>query len=127
MLHITTFLGESAVHGIGLFAGEDIAKDTLIYEPSPDIDLMLDQQSFEKLRTEEKAHIQHYGFFDHYTQRWTLAFDDIRFCNHSLQPNMKAFGAGKACKVIALRDIVAGEELTQNYEDFEKPLRKELQ
>lgn len=57
--------------------------------------------------------------------KWHLAFDDIRFCNHSKNGNVTISKNDTKYQLIAKRNINQGEEITQDYKEFEK-LRKEL-
>ena len=121
MFHIKTKLGESSIHGIGLFTDEDISEGDVIYVANLSIDLILSDDKFLSLSNDEKETIQNYGYFDKTLKKWHLSFDDVRFCNHALNANMTLRNG----KLIAKKDISKGEELTQNYSEFED-LRDEL-
>jgi len=122
MFYIRTSLKESPLHGIGLFSGENIAPWTKIYAPNPELDLFISPEKFLTLSNSDQETIQHYGYLDSKSGGgWHLAFDDIRFCNHSSRWNITL----KQGILYANRAIKAGEELTQNYEEFES-LRSEL-
>ena len=78
---------------------------------------MLTHEQFTKLDLAEQATILHYGYVDKRTGLYRLDHDDIRFVNDSNNPNV---GYDQITgQIVALRDISAGEELTQNYQDFE--------
>ncbi len=114
MFHVKVIVKESGVHGLGLFADEPIAQEQLVYTSNPDLDLVLSKAAFEMLAPEEQAHIAHYGFKDT-MGFWHLAHDDIRFCNHSKNGNVTLTEEG----IVATRDIDKGEELLQDYGEFE--------
>lgn len=122
MFHVRVELRQSAWHGIGLFAGEDISKGEKIYTENLSLDLLLSESEFSMLSDDEKKTIKHYGYFDKNKRKWHLAFDDIRFCNHSVDPNLIL----KDGSLVAKKDIKKDEELTQDYRDFEE-LRAELE
>lgn len=79
---------QSSVHGLGLFATEDIPSDTNM----------------------GITHIKHYDFENGYI-RTPLG----GFFNHSETPNTKAESSDDYIHLITLRDIKAGEELVANY------------
>lgn len=122
MFTVKIKLKESPIHGIGLFADEDIPKGKIIYLANPKLNLLLTQEEFSKLSSNEKETIQHYGYYDKIKKKWHLSFDDIRFCNHSFESNLTK----QNDKVITKRDIKKGDELTHNYKEFEDPLRNGL-
>ncbi len=119
MILIKYFLDKSDVHGIGLFARENIKKGTIIYVPNDLLDIKLSKEEFKKLSVFDQKIIKHYGFLN--SGVWHLAFDDIRFLNHSFNSNVTEVGG----KLIAKYDIAVGEELLQDYREFEE-LREEL-
>lgn len=119
MMHITYTLNKSTHHGIGLFADEDIPEGTLIYTPSPLLDVNLTQEQFDSLDEREKKELQWWGFFDEPSQKWHVDFDVTHFINHSYSGNITQDPAYTNAHLIANRDIKAGEELTQNYLEFE--------
>jgi len=115
----------SPVHGIGLFTQENITKGQVIYTPSPQFDLQISKEDFLQIDDLSRKHIMHYGFRDSHNI-WHLAFDNIRFCNHSKKPNIGKNLYVESYEIIALCNIKNGQELLQNFSDFENPLRKEL-
>ncbi|MFA4960445.1 MAG: SET domain-containing protein [Candidatus Pacearchaeota archaeon] len=119
MFHVKIKLSESKIHGIGLFANEDISKGKIVYSINEKLDLLLTEKNFLKLLDDEKCTIKHYGYFDKNRKIWHLSFDDIRFCNHSVNGNITI----EDNKLIAVRDIRKNKEITQNYGEFEE-LRK---
>ena len=121
MFYVKIKLQQSRIHGIGLFADEDISTGKAVYCGNPKLDLLLTDKEFLKLSVNEQGTIKHYGYFDKYLKKWHLAFDDIRFCNHSSDGNISL----KNNKLVAARNIKKGEEITQNYEEFEE-LRENL-
>lgn len=121
MFHVKIKLGISKINGIGLFADQDINKNELVYSFNDKLDLILSEEDFLKLSLDERNTISNYGYLDKNAKLWHLAFDDIRFCNHSLDGNINLTDS----QLLANRLIKKGEEITQNYEEFEV-LRPEL-
>ena len=83
MFHVKYKLKTSDLHGIGVFADEDIAKGTLIYTSSTLLDVNITNEEFETLSENEKQEIKYWGFWIESTQRWHVDFDVSRFINHS--------------------------------------------
>jgi uncharacterized protein len=115
MFHVKIKLSPSKIHGIGLFAEENIPKGKIVYSINKDLDLFLSNNEFQRLSEDEKRTIKHYGYFDKQLKKWHLCFDDIRFCNHDANGNIGL----KNDKLVAKTSIKEGEELTQNYCEFE--------
>jgi len=93
--------------GLGLFAADDIAKETRII-----------QYVGEKiLRTDRARHKGKYLFT--LNDKWTIdgkSRENIaRYVNHSCRPNAKSLTVGHKIWIIAKRKIRAGEEITFNY------------
>jgi uncharacterized cupin superfamily protein len=101
MFYVKVKLKESKIHGIGLFADEDIPKGKTVYSDNNKLDLFLSEKEFSSLADNEKNTIKHYGFFDKSVGKWHLNFDDMRFCNHSLDGNITL----RSSKLIAKKDI----------------------
>lgn len=119
MLHIKYKLNVSPLHGVGLFAAEPLKKGQLVYTPSPLLDVNLTQEQFDSLNDNEKREVQWWGFFDEPSQRWHVDFDVTHFINHSYQGTITQDPGHADAYLVAVRDIEVGEELTQNYLEFE--------
>lgn len=119
MIHITYKLKESGLHGIGLFTDQDISAGDLIYTASPLLDLNITQKQFDTLSKKEKSEILWWGFFDEPSQMWHVDFDVSKFINHSYNANLTQDDNHDEAYLVATKDIKNGEELTQNYLEFE--------
>lgn len=118
MLLVKTYLDRSAIAGIGLFAGEPIAKDTLLWKLS-DVDLVIHQRD---LDAQGLSELQRQFFESHAYKNgntYYLCIDDARFMNHSYEAN--TYDKGQA--TFAARDIAAGEEITSNYGNYDDSKR----
>ena len=118
-MHISYKLDRSPIHGIGLFTAEDVAKGQLIYTASPVIDMDITDDQFKSLSATEKKEIQYWGFFDEPSQCWHVDFDVSKFINHAYDGTVTQDERHDDAYLVATRDIKAGEELTQNYLEFE--------
>lgn len=119
MIHIKYKLDTSPRHGIGLFSDQDISNGELIYTPSPFLDVNLTQEQFDSLDEKEKQEMRWWGFFDEPSQKWHVDFDVTHFINHSYDGTVTQDPEHTDAYLVATRDIKKGEELTQNYLEFE--------
>lgn len=116
MLLVRTRLAPSAIHGLGVFAAEPIARGTEVWRFTPGFDLDLDPKALEALPAHAREWLLVYGYLDPRLQRFILCCDDARFINHGAAPNLRPDFAREPHGVdLALRDIAPGEELTVDY------------
>jgi len=118
MLLINAWVGPSEIHGFGLIAHQFIPKGTVVWKLEPGFDLVISEDEFKKLPLTGQKIVNHYGFFHPILERHVLCSDDDRFTNHSDTANVKFHGD----HAIAIRDIHEGEEITDNYTEFGKPI-----
>jgi len=111
----------SHINGIGLFTDENIEKGEKVLGSSPKLDLEVTQDRFDTLSENEKLTLKHYGYKAK-DNKWHLNFDDVRFLNHSDKPNITQSETNSSL-LIARRGIEKGEELTQDYREFEIDFR----
>ena len=119
MIHIKYKLDKSEKHGLGLFSDEDLKARQLVYTASPLLDVNITQQQFDSLSDEEKREIERWGFFDEPSQKWHVDFDVSKFINHSYDPTVTQDPNHEEAYLVTTRDVGVGEELTQNYLEFE--------
>jgi len=119
MIHIKYKLDKSDKHGVGLFTDEDLKKGQLVYTASPLLDIDITREQFDSLSHAEKKEVEWWGFFDEPSQKWHVDFDVSKFINHSYNPTVTQNPNHDEAYLITTRDLKTGEELTQNYLDFE--------
>ena len=119
MIHIKYKLAKSIHHGIGLFSDQDIEKGAVIYTASPKLDLNITNEIFESLDQRERDEILYWGFWIEEDKVWHVDFDVSKFINHSLDANITQDSTHHDAHLVACRKIKNGEELTQNYLEFE--------
>lgn len=112
MLLIDTFVGPSAIEGVGVFAGEPVGEGQLVWRFDPVIDRVLTRMEMSRLPEPQQAFMQRYAYFDAAMGGYLLDGDNARFLNHSLEPNIEFRADGNG---YALRDIAACEELSCDY------------
>ncbi len=116
MLIVTTYIGPSAIEGVGVFAAEPIAKGQPISRFDPAFDRLIPRADYENAPPYLKMLLDRYAF-PHPLNLDIIVYevDNSRFMNHSAAPNadFSNFAAG-----VALRDIAPGEELTCDYNSF---------
>ncbi len=119
MIHIKYKIDKSKIHGVGLFTRENLKKDQIIYTASPILDVDISQEKFDSLDEKEKREVEYWGFWDEPSNVWHVDFDNSKFINHSFNPTLTQDPKYKDAYLIATRDVKKGEELTQNYLEFE--------
>ncbi len=114
MLVVKTFLAASPIHGLGLFAGQDIAKGQMVYKFEPVFTKRFTRDELRAVRGDVFA----YDIIRKHAWRcgddFVISLDDDRFTNHSVDPNTVAIGDD----TFACRDISFGEEITADYDCF---------
>ena len=128
MLLIKTKIGPSSIHGIGLFTAEFIPKGTKVSEFKKELDVEINISELAKLPEIARNTFLKYAYLTKAKDKYILDFDDSRFCNHSTTPNLQCVDSlGNAILAdVAIRDIQIGEELTMNYEDFDRDVKRKL-
>lgn len=120
MLLVKAWVGPSKIQGFGLIAHEFIPKDTIVWRFAPGFDVVLSEAEVQKLPPPAREQVLHYGFFSAVLDRHILCADDDRFTNHSDSANTRFHGD----HATAIRDIHPGEEITDDYTAFGKPMHR---
>ncbi len=129
MMLVKTRLGLSAIHGIGLFADQDIPKGTAVWEFTEGFDQAIPREQLEKVPEAARADFLKYSYTSKKNGKYyILCCDDARFFNHSDDPNVISRPNGNVNEDldIAARDIQRGEELTCDYRSFEAAFTHEM-
>jgi SET domain-containing protein len=109
-MKILVWVGTSRIAGKGLFAAQDIKKDTRIIRYTGE---KISKEESDRRAASGNAYI--FQFNDRYDIDGTVLTNKARYINHSCEPNCETFQTQRAIWIVALRDIKAGEELTFNY------------
>ena len=116
MLLVKTYLDKSAIHGLGVFAGELIRKGTKIWRFVEGFDRAYSPKQFSKLPKPAREFLKNYGYRVDGEILFTV--DNDRHINHSEDPNTFL----KSGYAIARRNIRKGEEITNDYREFDAVL-----
>lgn len=121
MLLVKTKIGQSKIHGMGLFSDEFIAKGTPVWKFKENFDIQINPKDIDNLSEPAKQQFLNYGYQNPSNGNYILCFDDARFFNHHDNPNCvdlpdKPDGI---TLTVASRNILPGEELTCNYKNFD--------
>ena len=115
MLTVRTRVAPSSIHGLGVFADEDVAEGAEIWRFEPGLDLLLPRERLAELPPAGQFFMAMYSYESvDFPDRVVLSGDHARFLNHSDDPNT-AIGH---LVTLARRPILAGEEITCDYGAF---------
>jgi SET domain-containing protein len=116
MMLVRSFVAPSDIQGLGVFAGEFIAKGSRLWGFEPKFDICITPEEFDALSGLMQEYVERYSY-PHLERPGVIVLDcdHGKFMNHSDAPNtdFTVFDSG-----YALRDIFEGEEITCNYFEF---------
>ena len=117
MMTVPTYIGPSAIEGVGVFAATPICAGAAIWRLSEELDLLLTEAELAQLPALQRDFIDRYGY-PHMTRPGltVLEFDNGRFMNHDPRPNTDFTSPDLGW---AIRDIAEGEEITCDYGEFD--------
>ena len=102
--------------GFGVFASGPIPRGTITYVQDP-LDISIDEKRYADLDGALKESVDRYAFIDQDGNR-VLCWDHAKYVNHCCRSNTISTGYGFE---IAIRDIRAGEQVTDDYGLFNLP------
>ncbi len=120
MLKVKTTTKQSKVHGIGLFADQDIPEGTVVWEFDPRLDISITKEVYASLVDVQKRFFDHYGYWSEELGLFICSADGWRFTNHSEDSNVVTVNSstGNEGQDVATRNIRQGEELLFDYRSF---------
>ncbi len=114
MIHPKTRLQYIDDHiGYGVFAVESIPAGTIVYVKDS-LEIEITPEEFRTMEPEMKRIAEKYSYIDERGVR-IVSWDFAKFVNHCCQGNTMSTGYGFE---IAIRDIAAGEQITDEYGIF---------
>lgn len=116
VLLIDTYVAPSAIEGLGLFAASFIPKGTPLWKFDSRFDLLFERSEIAAFPETQRQLMERYSYpVSSGSSVMIYETDNGRFVNHSEAPNM---GCADPTLGVALRDIEAGEEITNDYAEF---------
>lgn len=121
-------VANSSIDGKGVFANESISKGEIVWIFSKGHDFAITDQEFQNLPQTKKDHLQHTAYLSPWTKLWVFppSDDPAEYTNHSTSNNLSVIfdkSVSSEPYFIANRDIKVGEELTNNYHEFDEATR----
>jgi uncharacterized protein len=116
MLLVKTYLDKSPIHGIGVFAGEFIRKGTKIWRFVEGFDQFYSRKRFARLPKPARDYIGQHGY--RVDGEILFTADNDHHMNHADRPNTYLRNG----YAIARRNIRKGEEITNDYREFDAAL-----
>jgi len=120
MLRVKVELRPSAIHGLGVFTVGALAAGTVVAGWDATEDFVLTAAEYRALPPGLVRLLAPYVWTDAAGRVYGTA-DEGRFTNHSETPNLRH--EAQSGLMVAARDIAAGEELTENYEEYDAAFR----
>ncbi|MFM2340047.1 MAG: hypothetical protein RLZZ360_683 [Candidatus Parcubacteria bacterium] len=124
MYQIPVEIKASKINGQGVFALSLIPKGTLVWIFDENHDKTLVKEDFDKLSPEEQLALRRVAYLSATTGRWVYPpeNDPALYTNHSPDNNISvAFDKNLSQEpfFVANQDISIGEEITNNYHEFD--------
>ncbi len=121
MLHVKTIVAPSNIHGLGLFADQFIPKGTTIWNFTEGFDQKFNPEQIVAFPQILQDFFSTYSSISKKTGKNILCGDQGNYINHSKDPNIncKYIEGEEEFIAYALRDIEAGEEITENYSEYD--------
>lgn len=126
MLLVKTYVAPSPIHGIGLFAGEDLPKGTIVWMLDKEFDIIIDPKLLESYNPIYRDFILKFGYLSTYSGNIILCMDNGRFINHSNNPSLLEEPYLDDGIDVAALDIEKGSELTSDYSKSDKWWRDKI-
>jgi uncharacterized protein len=116
VLLVPTSVRHSQIHGLGVFAEEDIPAGTILWRFEPLLDRLIHESDLGRLPDHLVAFVDIYSEYFPELGVLVLSGDNDRFTNHSDDPNTEVIlPNGPEAYVRARRDIAAVDEITCDY------------
>lgn len=115
MYLVPTFLAESSIHGIGVFAGVPIPAGTRIWEFHDGVDWKLTPEELASFPEPYQSRFRMYCYLGS-DGLYVFCGDNAKYMNHSDAPNCDD---PEGLYTVTNRTIEAGEELTCDYRAFD--------
>ena len=111
MLTVNYYIGESAIHGLGIFAAEDIRKNQEVWRFDPNFDIELPEDFVALFTPNDREFVETHAEYIEERKVFILGNDGDIYMNHSSTPSL----IDRGNTMTAAHDISIGEELTGDY------------
>lgn len=116
MMVVRSYLGPSAIEGLGVFASHPVKKGELVWRFDRRFDQVISKEALAAFPDNVREFLERYTYDFHEDSNFVvLDADEGRYMNHSSTPNVDLSDPDIG---VATRDIAAGEELTCDYACF---------
>ena len=120
---------KSEISGKGVFALEKIKKGQTVWLYDPERDLTFTQEQFEEFDDRAKEWFYHSAYLSPWTGLWICPplGDASNYTNHSAENNTTVYYDERVSSepyFVANRDIEVGEEITNDYYEFDEMTRQ---
>lgn len=107
--------------GMGLFAARDIPEGEIVWRFDPTVDRAMTEYAIQELPFKERQEALLWGYLCKRNGLWVVRGDEGRRINHSDTPNLSGVYTARMPfgYSLANRLILAGEEITANYIDYD--------
>jgi len=113
---IRTRVQSSGIHGMGLFTTEAVPCGTPVWRFAPGFDHDFSPAAYAALLPLAREHVRWFCFVSREDGHVILSGDHACFINHAARPSTGAASSSmNPVTTAALRDLVAGEEITCDY------------
>jgi len=115
----------SSINGKGVFAKQDIKKGAIVWQYTEDHDKKMSTQAFKQLDDSTKKALQRVAYLSPTSGMWVIPPDDdpAYYTNHNSNTHNTAVMVDSKLSdepiFFANRDIKSGEEITNNYLEFD--------
>ena len=114
MMLVRTELRPSAIHGLGAFLLEPVAKGSVVWRFDSRVDRVYSPTEIQSLPEHVQEYLRTYSTWHQQSGLFVLCGDNGRYFNHSTEPSTVSNGISFG-EDHALRDLAVGEELTSDY------------
>ena len=116
LLKIKTYLAESRLHGLGVFAAEPARKGSVVWAYEPKVDVFIPADRYDEIPMFLQKYFDSYVYAEHSLLGggYIYCADHAKFINHSRDPNTSTVGD----TYYALKDIAEDDEITCDYRNF---------